>query len=76
MQSTPSSTLVLESQGCVLVFFRDKCRVLTSQKGPTDKDTKRKIKQKSNSADEYELSRFKPALKTVIEVKDKMFSFT
>ena len=37
-------------------------------KGPADKDTKKKIKQKPNTADEYELSRFKPALKTVLEV--------
>ncbi|KAF5361824.1 hypothetical protein D9756_002266 [Leucocoprinus leucothites] len=36
-------------------------------KGPNDKDTKKKIKQKSNNEEEYELSRFKPALRTVIE---------
>ncbi|KAF8967661.1 Sec1-like snare protein [Flammula alnicola] len=36
-------------------------------RGPTDKDIKKKIKQKSNAGDEYELSRFKPALRTVLE---------
>lgn len=42
--------------------------ILSFKKGPTDKDTKKKIKQKVNVGDEYELSRFKPALKTVLEV--------
>ncbi|KAF4610678.1 hypothetical protein D9613_006936 [Agrocybe pediades] len=43
-------------------------------RGPTDKDTRKKIKQKSDTADEYELSRFKPALKAVVEdqVHDKL----
>ncbi|KAH9479547.1 Protein transport protein sec1 [Psilocybe cubensis] len=42
-------------------------------RGPTDKDTKKKIKQKI-SGDEYELSRFKPAVKSIIEdhVADKL----
>ncbi len=35
--------------------------------GPNDRDIKKKIKQKPKD-DEYELSRFKPLLKTVIEV--------
>lgn len=38
------------------------------KQGINDKDTKKKIKQKPSSEDEYELSRFKPALRTVIEV--------
>ena len=38
------------------------------KQGVNDKDTKKKIKQKPCSEDEYELSRFKPALRTVIEV--------
>lgn len=42
--------------------------VINSQKGPTDKDVKKKIKQKPSAGEEYELSRFKPALKTVLEV--------
>ncbi|KAF9480487.1 Sec1-like snare protein [Pholiota conissans] len=42
-------------------------------RGPADKDTKKKIKQKVNP-DEYELSRFKPAIKTIIEeqIADKL----
>ncbi|KAF9454243.1 Sec1-like snare protein [Macrolepiota fuliginosa MF-IS2] len=36
-------------------------------KGPNDKDTKKKIKQKPSTEEEYELSRFKPALRTIIE---------
>ncbi|KAF5383619.1 hypothetical protein D9615_003550 [Tricholomella constricta] len=33
----------------------------------SDRDTKKKIKQKSNNDEEYELSRFKPLLKAVLE---------
>ncbi|KAH7927330.1 Sec1-like protein [Leucogyrophana mollusca] len=36
-------------------------------RGPADKDTKKKLKQKPNSEEEYELSRFKPLLRTVLE---------
>jgi len=36
-------------------------------KGPTDKDTKKFKQQKPIGVEEYELSRFKPTLKTVIE---------
>jgi syntaxin-binding protein 1 len=36
--------------------------------GPVDKDLKRRIKQKQSSEEEYELSRYKPLLRTVIEV--------
>ena len=36
--------------------------------GPNDKDIKKKLKHKSNQDDEYELSRFKPLLQTVLEV--------
>lgn len=42
--------------------------ILISLKGPADKDTKKKLKAKSTSEEEYELSRFKPLLQTVIEV--------
>lgn len=38
------------------------------EQGPNDRDTKKKIKQKPNNDEEYELSRFKPSLKTVLEV--------
>ncbi|KAF8202229.1 Sec1-like snare protein [Pholiota molesta] len=40
--------------------------VRISRVRPNDKDTKKKIKQKVNP-DEYELSRFKPAIKTIVE---------
>jgi len=45
-------------------------------KGPTDKDTKKFKQQKPITGEEYELSRFKPALKTVIEdqVADRLDS--
>ncbi|KAF8637589.1 hypothetical protein AX17_002658 [Amanita inopinata Kibby_2008] len=36
-------------------------------RGPNDRDIRKKIKQKSSNDDEYELSRFKPALRAVIE---------
>lgn len=35
--------------------------------GPSDRDIKKKLKQKPADS-EYELSRYKPLLKTVIEV--------
>ncbi|KAF6761496.1 ras opposite [Ephemerocybe angulata] len=34
---------------------------------PTDKDRKNRFKQKSSNEEEYELSRFKPAIRTVLE---------
>ncbi|KAG2757041.1 Sec1-like protein [Suillus brevipes Sb2] len=36
-------------------------------RGPSDKDTKKKLKHKTCSDDEYELSRYRPLLRTVIE---------
>ncbi|KAH0836670.1 Sec1 family-domain-containing protein [Lanmaoa asiatica] len=36
-------------------------------RSPTDKDTKKKIKQKPSQEEEYDLSRYKPLLRTVIE---------
>ncbi|OJA09546.1 hypothetical protein AZE42_01142 [Rhizopogon vesiculosus] len=36
-------------------------------RGPSDKDTKKKLKQKASTEDEYELSRYQPLLRTVIE---------
>ncbi|KAI0060698.1 Sec1-like snare protein [Artomyces pyxidatus] len=36
-------------------------------RGPGDKDLKKRIKQKPTADEEYELSRFKPLLRTVIE---------
>ena len=41
--------------------------------GPQDKDTKKKFKQKSNDEEEYELSRYKPVLRQVIEVREARF---
>ena len=37
--------------------------------GPGDKDLKRRIKHKQSNEEEYELSRYKPLLRTVIEVR-------
>lgn len=37
--------------------------------GPNDKDTKKKFKQKPSNEEEYELSRYKPVLRSVIEVR-------
>jgi syntaxin-binding protein 1 len=37
--------------------------------GPGDKDLKRRIKQRQSNEEEYELSRYKPLLRTVIEVR-------
>lgn len=42
-------------------------------RGPGDRDTKRKLKQRSLTDDEYELSRFKPLLRNVIEVYCRVF---
>ncbi|KAG9312992.1 Sec1-like protein [Chiua virens] len=36
-------------------------------RGPADKDTKKKLKQKPSQEEEYDLSRYKPLLRTVIE---------
>ncbi|EPQ56577.1 Sec1-like snare protein [Gloeophyllum trabeum ATCC 11539] len=36
-------------------------------RGASDRDTKKKIKQKSSQDEEYELSRFKPLVKTIVE---------
>ncbi|KAI0319969.1 Sec1-like protein [Amylostereum chailletii] len=36
-------------------------------RGPADKDIRRKLKQRPSQEDEYELSRYKPLLRTVIE---------
>lgn len=36
-------------------------------RGPADKDLKRRIKHKQSNEEEYELSRYKPLLRTVIE---------
>jgi hypothetical protein len=47
-------------------------RALTTSlyvQGPADKDLKRRIKQKQSTEEEYELSRYKPLLRTVIEVR-------
>jgi hypothetical protein len=41
---------------------------LCAPQGPADKDTKKKLKQKSSQEEEYELSRYKPLLRTVVEV--------
>jgi len=38
-----------------------------------DRDTKKKLKQKFNSDEEYELSRFRPLLRTVLEVCFRRF---
>ncbi len=43
--------------------------------GPGDKDLKRRIKQKQSNEEEYELSRYKPLLRTVIEVRHNCPSF-
>ena len=40
--------------------------------GPADKDLKRRIKQKQSNEEEYELSRYKPLLRTVIEVRHNL----
>ncbi|KAI0718834.1 Sec1-like protein [Fomitopsis betulina] len=43
-------------------------------KGPGDKDTRKRLRHKSNQDDEYELSRFKPLLQTVLEehIRDRL----
>jgi len=41
---------------------------VSTYQGPADKDTKKKLKQKPSQEEEYDLSRYKPLLRTVIEV--------
>jgi syntaxin-binding protein 1 len=66
---------VCESAGCVLartltISPRDESNSLYAWvQGPGDKDLKRRIKQKQSNEEEYELSRYKPLLRTVIEVR-------
>ena len=38
-------------------------------RGPADKDIKRKVKSKISSEEEYDLSRYKPVLQTVVDVR-------
>ena len=40
-------------------------------RGPGDKDIKRKVKSKVTSDEEYDLSRYKPVLQTVLDVRLK-----
>ncbi len=40
-----------------------------AQQMPGDKDLKRRIRQKQSNEEEYELSRYKPLIRTVIEVR-------
>ena len=61
------SILVSESQEYV-VGSSSCIPCCISIQGPNDKDTKKKMKQRSDAGEEYELSRFKPALKYVLEV--------
>jgi syntaxin-binding protein 1 len=49
--------------------------VLCGSQAPGDKDLKRRIKQKQSNEEEYELSRYKPLLRTVIEVRHNCPSF-
>lgn len=44
-----------------------KHRNLTILQGPSDRDVKKTVKSKNNTDDEYELSRFRPILTTVLE---------
>lgn len=37
--------------------------------GPNDRDTRKRLKQRSSNEEEYELSRYKPLLRTVLEVR-------
>jgi len=53
----------------MILSFRALTRVLRGPQGPGDKDLKRRIKQKQSSDEEYELSRYKPLIRTVIEVR-------
>lgn len=39
--------------------------------GPGDRDTKKKLRQKQSNEEEYELSRFKPLLQTVLDVRSQ-----
>jgi syntaxin-binding protein 1 len=57
--------------GASSCFVLHLCLLIGSAiQGPTDRDIKRKIKQKRNTEEEYELSRFKPLLQSVLEVDD------
>jgi len=49
--------------------------MLNHVQGPGDRDSKKKIKQKV-ADDEYELSRYKPLLKAVVEVRKKLEHFS
>lgn len=56
--------------GAVLSFGSGNMRLTIVCQGPGDRDNKKKLGQKKpkSSEEEYELSRFKPALRTVLEV--------
>lgn len=51
------------------LIFPGAYKIAPWTQGPADKDLKRRIKQKQSSDEEYELSRYKPLIRTVIEVR-------
>ena len=72
MLSMRSYTLACGLIECVLRHGRilsGAHKIAPWTQGPGDKDLKRRIKQKQSSDEEYELSRYKPLLRTVIEVR-------
>lgn len=42
---------------------------MTFAQGPNDRDTRKRLKQRSGNEGEYDLSRYKPLLRTVLEVR-------
>lgn len=56
-----------------LVFLFSLWSLTVFAQGPNDRDTRKRLKQRSKTEDEYELSRYKPLLRTVLEVRTLVF---
>ena len=56
-----------------LLFSPFPLQLTVSVQGPNDRDTRRRLKHRQKNEDEYELSRYKPLLRTVLEVRTQVF---
>lgn len=56
-----------------LLFSPFPLQLTVSVQGPNDRDTRRRLKHRQKNEDEYELSRYKPLLRTVLEVGTQVF---
>ena len=58
-----------------MILSTERLQSICVVQGLADKDLKRRIKPKKSDEEEYELSRYKPLLRTVIEVREFLCLF-